>query len=65
MRCEACQGRGLISVPHIPSLGLYSTTPCRACGGTGVAHCCDGPVGGPDDVPPDVALSEKTPSEGD
>lgn len=37
MICEFCH-----NIPQHP--------PCQACGGSGIAHCCDGPVGGPVDT---------------
>lgn len=52
-RCETCNGSGIVSAPYIPSLGLWSNSPCPACGGTGVQSCCDGPVGGPHETPSD------------
>lgn len=46
MMCEPCHGRGELirSVPYITSLGLCSNwlEICLDCGGTGIAHCCDG-----------------------
>lgn len=42
MRCETCDGTG--------SLLLSAAYPCPVCGGVGIASCCDGAVGGPDDV---------------
>jgi len=42
MRCPDCDGKGwrLASVDL-----LVQPTFCYGCGGTGHAHCCDGPVG--------------------
>lgn len=37
MICEFCH-----NIPQHP--------PCQACGGSGIIHCCDGPVGGPNDI---------------
>jgi hypothetical protein len=48
MRCERCQGTGLLSItPHGDIItynanGLYAAAACSACGGSGVSHCCDG-----------------------
>ena len=57
MRCEACHGRGTISVtrreqpPGLLSLGGASQVSadgsaieltCPECNGSGIAHCCDG-----------------------
>ena len=53
MRCERCQGNGMvptsvdITVGYRPSLGQRGYTvpivePCPDCGGCGLAHCCDG-----------------------
>jgi hypothetical protein len=62
MICEACGGTGRMMRDHLPVTGIFPGDPdgpppgwsiwqpCRACGGCGIAHCCDGPVGGPDEV---------------
>ncbi len=44
MRCETCDGRGFVTSkqPH-----LRPTDPCPDCGGTSIAHCCDGIVACP------------------
>lgn len=46
MICPTCHGKGVISSPHIPDLGLWSNSPCPECGGCGISHCCSG-----DDLP--------------
>lgn len=61
MRCEKCQGKGVVrewsdtrSVQNMATefdvFGSVSwfTVPCPACGGTGAAHCCDGECAQPD-----------------
>jgi len=41
MRCEKCYGTGYSSdIPEDQDPFMY--LPCEECGGTGVAHCCDG-----------------------
>ncbi len=40
MRCEECHGIGSSERPY----------PCKACGGTGFTLCCEGAVGGSDEV---------------
>lgn len=47
MRCETCEGIGVI---HCISGQWIGWKPCPACNGTGIASCCDGAVGGPDEV---------------
>jgi hypothetical protein len=52
MRCETCQGRGWrFSLPpganafemRLPALAnAMQRVPCNECGGSGIAHCCDG-----------------------
>lgn len=52
MRCEACQGTGRVKAPSYPvpppdrdhSIGLSIAPrfPCPTCGGSGIAHCCEG-----------------------
>lgn len=52
MICEECGGKGVVPKPYWREMGLCET--CPACGGTGIAHCCDGPVGRSHEVAPDV-----------
>ena len=41
MRCENCQGTGLIRIEYwCPNLKFY-VAPCDDCGGTGISYCCD------------------------
>ena len=50
MRCELCLGTGKAFVSARPlrdgvSLAewlAYMNKPCRDCGGSGIAHCCEG-----------------------
>lgn len=54
MRCERCQGKGLVvklgpSMRHtfqdgteIQTADFSSSVPCPDCGGSGFSHCCDG-----------------------
>ena len=45
MLCETCQltGRpGFVHSPQPRNDGKEVMIPCPDCGGTGVAHCCDG-----------------------
>lgn len=50
MRCEPCRGTGLqlergpAAYRNIRPAGIV---PCPACGGSGIASCCEGAVGGP------------------
>jgi len=46
MICHDCQGRGY---PAFAPAG--AAMPCRMCGGSGIASCCEGPVGTAADVP--------------
>ena len=39
MRCEACQGTGFI--PYLET-HIRVPRPCEECGGSGIAHCCEG-----------------------
>lgn len=41
MVCENCRGARYIN-------GL----PCQSCAGSGLQHCCEGPVGNAADIPP-------------
>jgi hypothetical protein len=44
-RCQACQGLGRIEmVAHLSpySAVIYREPVCRACGGSGLEHCCEG-----------------------
>lgn len=57
MTCPDCRGRGYISVnvrifiAENARVGVVSQLrPCQGCGGSGIAHCCDGPVGCAGDV---------------
>lgn len=55
MRCETCEGEGFVEgwVDTPVSIGPFTSkmgkawfaAPCPDCGGSGVVHCCDGPVG--------------------
>lgn len=52
MKCETCHGIGLLEIPaecdsacddrDCPYIHIPYTVPCRDCGGSGVASCCDG-----------------------
>ena len=45
MRCEKCQGAGHRKSPYIVGLkdgDIYTVNVCTDCGGTGIAHCCEG-----------------------
>ena len=45
MLCDTCQwtGRpGFVRSPQARTDGKEVLIPCPDCGGTGVAHCCDG-----------------------
>jgi len=48
MRCPDCDGTGYITVEHDEA--PPEAAPCYGCGGTGHAHCCDGPVGAGDEI---------------
>lgn len=56
MRCEECHGSGIGPVEdvglHVPvrPMWLRMYRFCQACGGTGVASCCEGMVGGSAEV---------------
>lgn len=41
MRCEECYGTGydVVNQPHEDPFYHFA---CPECGGTGIAHCCDG-----------------------
>lgn len=59
--CETCQGAGRVwrdslpiigalpGDPQTPPPGFSLKVPCPECGGSGVAHCCDGLQAKPDD----------------
>jgi len=49
--CQDCQGRGY---PAFAPGGV--AMPCRMCGGSGIASCCDGAVGTAADVPGDAVV---------
>ena len=41
MRCERCQGSGIIKVEYLcPNLKFYLAH-CDDCGGSGISYCCD------------------------
>ena len=45
MRCETCHGLGKLTYDEHPApkpTQFGSVFPCPDCGGSGVAHCCDG-----------------------
>jgi len=42
MRCERCRGDGWLLVPAPTKFGLPEEVPCPECGGSGIAHCCEG-----------------------
>jgi hypothetical protein len=55
MRCETCQGRGQVKDCLTPQAETAATpakdilfVPCPDCGGSGIAHCCDGLCEQPD-----------------
>jgi hypothetical protein len=64
MICEECHGKGLVWRDSLPVTGVMPgdplhppddyirslLVPCRNCNGTGIQHCCDGPVGLSDDI---------------
>jgi hypothetical protein len=41
MKCEACHGRGVVLRRSYPGNELFPY-PCEICGGSGLAHCCEG-----------------------
>ncbi len=48
MICEECRDSELLGHIEVPaSIGPFrkAWVPCPSCGGSRVAHCCDGPVG--------------------
>jgi hypothetical protein len=47
MICENCHGARYIN-------GL----PCQSCAGSGLQHCCEGPVGNAADLPPELPEPE-------
>jgi len=49
--CQDCQGRGY---PAFAPAG--AAMPCRICGGSGIASCCEGAVGTAADVPGDAVV---------
>jgi hypothetical protein len=63
MICEVCHGTGkrlnpALSLDRSPLAGLRGNpkglpllVPCEDCGGSGVAHCCDGLRAQPEDAP--------------
>ncbi len=56
MRCEDCKGargrwvRRRAGPGHGPAAQIETWRPCGGCAGTGVSSCCDGQVGGADEV---------------
>ncbi len=46
MRCPICHGTGRLTYQMFDRIGrvdhVYTQLPCSTCGGSGVAHCCDG-----------------------
>jgi len=43
MRCENCQGTGKVREWWSLMGGeLWADVPCPECGGSGIAHCCEG-----------------------
>ena len=52
MQCETCNGIGKILYVHDPIRPQRASdvAVCPTCNGTGIASCCDGAVGGPDEV---------------
>ena len=50
MRCEPCLGTGKAFIAERGVIGAFSFSewlahmnkPCRDCGGSGIAHCCEG-----------------------
>jgi hypothetical protein len=41
MHCDVCWGMGVVLRTSFPS-GEPQPRPCTACGGSGLAHCCEG-----------------------
>lgn len=41
MICDLCHGKGGVLANALPDR-IITYRPCPRCGGTGVAHCCDG-----------------------
>jgi DnaJ-class molecular chaperone len=49
MRCDHCHGTGGVNrVVHQEGRIVVELTPCPECGGSGVAHCCEGAREQPD-----------------
>jgi hypothetical protein len=53
MQCDTCKDSGnpgyVVHPPADPNGRTFYFVPCPDCGGTGVAHCCDGLRAQPDD----------------
>jgi hypothetical protein len=49
MQCEDCLGTGTVLLRTWPG-GALQPYPCWVCGGSGLAHCCEGER--PDNPPP-------------
>jgi hypothetical protein len=62
MLCETCRWTerpGFVRAPHRLDAGC-DMIPCPDCGGTGVAHCCDGICAQPELVPLGEPARNKT-----
>ena len=49
MRCETCQGDGLVSGNWTGEQRNNSYRPCPNCNGTGLQHCCEGVCAQPEE----------------
>ena len=54
MRCDKCHGTG-VELHHVPKVNpmFLVQMPCPVCGGSGIAHCCDGLTSANDVPEPD------------
>lgn len=48
MRCGHCHGSGKEPRKDVNGTSRYTDEPCCECGGSGIAHCCDGICEQPD-----------------
>jgi len=49
MRCEVCHGLGKLKRALQAEPESEIELPCSDCGGSGIAHCCDGICAQPED----------------